>query len=266
MLGDAQLHAASDLLYRTWLAGERLDMLPGDSRPATRAEGYSIQALLEKTSEWPLFGWKIAATSKAGQHHIGVDGPMAGRILRERTVTPGSEVSLKSNLMKVAEIEFAFRMGADLRPRGAPYDVSEVLAAVRSLHPAIEIPDSRYNDFVTAGEAQLIADNACAHLFMLGEAASANWREIDLSAFPVQAVRTRNGVQEHRAGIGSNVLGDPRVALTWIANELSGMGVTLKAGEVVTTGTCMVPIVVLPGDGVAADYGVLGAISVRFTA
>jgi len=266
MLGDAQLHAASDLLYGKWLAGERLHMLPGDSRPATRAEGYAIQALLEKRSEWPLFGWKIAATSKAGQRHIGVDGPMAGRILRERTVAPGSEVSLKSNLMKVAEIEFAFRMGEDLRPRSAPYDVSEVLAAVRSLHPAIEIPDSRYNDFVTAGEAQLIADNACAHLFMLGEPASANWREIDLSAFPVQAVRARNGVEEHRAGVGSNVLGDPRVALTWIANELSGMGVTLKAGEVVTTGTCMVPIEVLPGDRVTADYGALGTISARFTA
>jgi 2-keto-4-pentenoate hydratase len=101
---------------------------------------------------------------------------------------------------------------------------------------------------------------------MLGEAASANWREIDLSAFPVQAVRTRNGVEEHRAGVGSNVLGDPRVALTWIANELSGMGVTLKAGEVVTTGTCMVPIEVLPGDRVTADCGAFGTISARFTA
>ncbi len=58
----------------------------------------------------------------------------------------------------------------------------------------------------------------------------------------------------------------PRVALTWIANELSGMGVTLKAGEVVTTGTCMVPIDVLPGDSVTADYGALGTISARFTA
>jgi len=44
------------------------------------------------------------------------------------------------------------------------------------------------------------------------------------------------------------------------------MGVTLKAGEVVTTGTCMVPIDVLPGDSVTADYGALGTISARFTA
>ena len=46
--------------------------------------------------------------------------------------------------------------------------MAEVLDAVDTLHPAIEIPDSRFADYVKAGEAQLIADNACAHLFVLG--------------------------------------------------------------------------------------------------
>ena len=72
---------ASELLWEHWQEGRRLQALPAQLRPATRAEGYAIQAELEKRSAAPLFGWKIAATSVAGQKHINVDGPIAGRIL-----------------------------------------------------------------------------------------------------------------------------------------------------------------------------------------
>jgi 2-keto-4-pentenoate hydratase len=63
--------------------------------------------------------------------------------------------------------------------------------------------------------------------------------------------------------VGANVLGDPRIALTWIANELSRHGVTLAAGQIVTTGTCVVPLEILPGDEVVADFGALGVASMR---
>ena len=65
-------------------------------------------------------------------------------------------------------------------------------------------------------------------------------------------------------GIGANVLGDPRIALAWIANELSRYGMTLGAGHVVTTGTCAVPLPIGPGDRVMVDYGDLGRVSMRF--
>ena len=56
---------------------------------------------------------------------------------------------------------------------------------------------------------------------------------------------------------------DPRLALTWLVNELSELGVTLKAGEIVTTGTCIVPLPIAPGDLVRADFGLLGEVSVH---
>lgn len=259
MTGSAA-QRASDLLWHHWQGGTRLDFLPENVRPSTRADGYAIQARLEQRSTAALYGWKIAATSKAGQAHIAVDGPLAGRLLRERVFDNGGTVPFGANHMRVAEAEFAFGMGHDLAPRTEAYTVADVLAAVDSLHPAIEVPDSRFNDYTAVGAPQLIADNACAHYFVLGAATPADWRAIDLAAHAVSG-EVVGGIR--RQGVGANVLGDPRVALTWLANELSALGLTLSAGAVVTTGTCLVPLEIQPGDHVAMDFGPLGRVEAR---
>jgi 2-keto-4-pentenoate hydratase len=254
--------AACDLLYRHWRDGTRLEELPEDLRPSDRAEAYAVQGCIEAYTSLPLYGWKIAATSTAGQTHIGVDGPLAGRLLAERVIADGGDCVLGNNLMKVAELEFAFRMGRDLAPRPEPYAQEEVLEAVATLHPAIEIPDSRYEHFETVGLAQLVADNACAHRFILGPAAPADWRKLDLAAHRGRA--RRNGVPAGE-GIGSNVLGGPVIALTWLVHELSRHGLTLRAGQVVTTGTCLVPLPIAAGEHIEGDLGSLGRVSVTIT-
>lgn len=260
MLENNVISAASKVLHDHWRAGTKLEGLDSSMRPRDRAEGYAIQAGIEKYSSDALFGWKIAATSEAGQKHINVAGPMAGRILAETVIPDGGTASMAGNDMRVAEPEFAFRMRVDLPARAAPYTVHEVLDAVDTLHPAIEIPDSRFGDFVRAGEAQLIADNACAHLFVLGPAATADWRAMDLvEERPVTTMRDQRFV-----GHGRNVLGDPRAALTWLANELRQLGVTLKAGQIITTGTCHPPLPIQSGDFCAVDFGSLGKVSVGF--
>ena len=259
-LAADQIQAAADRLRAAWTRGEVIDALPDECRPRTREDGYAIQALLEQHSAAPLYGWKIAATSKVGQQHIAVDGPLAGRLLQERVRPDGGEVPYGANHMRVAEAEFAFRMGSDLPPRATPYTVDEALAAVATLHPAIEIPDSRFEDFTAVGAAQLIADNACAHYFVLGPPALGEWRDADLVA---HCVAGSIAGKMDREGRGANVLGDPRVALAWLVNELSGLGITLAAGQVVTTGTCLTPLPIDPGDRVAADFGSLGSVSAR---
>jgi len=260
MLDKNQITAASRTLHDHWRAGTKLANLDASQRPSDRAEGYAIQAAIENHAPGNLFGWKIAATSEAGQKHINVAGPMAGRILPDTVIPDGGTASMAGNEMRVGEPEFAFRMARDLPPRSAPYTVQQVLDAVGTLHPAIEIPDSRFADFVSAGAAQIIADNACAHLFVLGEPTTANWRALDLvEEKPVVTLRGQQFI-----GHGRNVLGDPRGALAWLANELSLLGVTLRAGQIVTTGTCHPPLPIKSGDLFAADFGTLGKVSVGF--
>jgi 2-keto-4-pentenoate hydratase len=257
--------AATELLVRHWKEGNTLAALPQTLRPTTRAEAYAAQAHLEAHSQQPLFGWKIAATSVAGQKHINVDGPIAGRLLAEMVFHDGATVPFGANRMRVAEAEFAFCMGRDLPPRATPYAMHEVLDAVSALYLAIEIPDSRYTDYVKVGAPQLIADNACGHQFVLGPKAPDMWRELDLAAHRVMGHVGHVGQRLQREGIGANVLGDPRLALTWLANELPSMGATLAAGHIVTTGTCVVPMDIVPLDTVLMDFGVLGQVRCGFS-
>ena len=258
-MNEQDMQAACDLLYSHWRDGTRLENLPEDLRPTERAEAYAVQGCIEAHTAQPLYGWKIAATSAAGQKHIGVDGPLAGRLLAERVIADGGDCVLGNNLMRVAELEFAFRMGRDLPPRPEPYTEDEVLAAVATLHPAIEIPDSRYEHFDKVGAPQLIADNACGHRFVLGPAAPDSWRELDLSSHRGHAFK--NGAPAGD-GLGNNVLGGPAVALTWLANELSQHGMTLRTGQVVTTGTCLIPVPIAAGDRIEGNLGALGRVSV----
>ena len=256
---NAQDQEAAALLWRGWRTGTRLDSLPVSLRPRDRAAGYRIGAAVAAEARQSVVGWKIAATSKAGQAHINVDGPLGGRLLSGRMLPPQSSVTLGDNIMNVAEVEFAFRFARDLPRRDSDYSYDDVMEAVQSLHPSIEIPDSRYTDFTAVGAPSLIADTACACWLMIGEAFDESWRMLDLAEHEVRAVK---GEVVVATGAGKAALGDPRLALQWLVNEVARYAEGIKAGDVVTTGTCVVPVPIAVGDRVIADYGVLGQMAI----
>jgi 2-keto-4-pentenoate hydratase len=255
------------MVWAQWQSGKVFPRFPETCRPLNAVQGYQVQAQLPTVAGRQVIGWKIAATSHNGQAHINVSGPLAGRLLSGQVFGSGATVPSAGNRMRVAEPEFAFTMGQDLKPQTSPYSLSEVMAAVATLHPALEVPDSRLEPFTEAGEAQLLADNACARHFVLGPAAPDGWRQLDLSTHAVQALVQHGETDRYtRTGSGAWVLGDPRIALTWLANQLSNLGITLEKGHVVTTGTCMVPLEMVPGDTAKANFGVLGEVSMHFSA
>ncbi len=67
-------------------------------------------------------------------------------------------------------------------------------------------------------------------------------------------------------GVGANALGDPLNVLEWTANHLSALGDGIRAGEVVSTGTCTGLTPIAPGETLVADFGDLGRVEVRFVA
>lgn len=257
MLQDAEIDRAARILLHHWNAVSRFPTLPGNLQPGDRREAYAIARRFGELRSGKVVGWKIAATSAAGQKHINVDGPLAGRIYADRLIPPGRPVPFVNNNMKVAEAEFAFRFGRALPSRATPYGREEVVAAVSDLHLSIEIPDSRYEDFTKVGAGQLIADTACASYLVLGPRVAADWRGLDLASQKVTGFRNGEKAAE---GSGANVLGHPLAALAWLVNEVSTHCGGIDAGQFVTTGTCIVPVAIASGDRVTADYGALGCL------
>ena len=247
------------LIWESWIEGKKIDYLSEKMKPNSRKEAYKIQQQIEIISENKILGWKIAATSKDGQNHIGVSGPLAGRIFKEMTKTPNSNLILGSNQMAVAEPEFAFKIGTAIKPNKSYYKVQEVMELVETLHLAIELPDSRFKNFSSVGELSLIADNACADQFVISEPVDLEWKDIDFSNHKVSISNSK--ISYH--GIGSNVLADPRIALTWLVNELSQNNILLEKNMIISTGTCSKPIPVVTGDIVTANFGELGEISLN---
>lgn len=260
-LSPAQIRQAAAVLGEARASRTPIDRLPGSLTPLSRAEGHAIAAHVEQRSAEPLYGWKMAATSAAGRAHLDIDAPIAGRILAEDVIADGGTLRLGRRIMALAEVEFAFTLGHDLPPREGAYSVAEVSAAVSTAHPAIELPDTRLVRFAEVGVAELTADNACVSEFVLGPAAPAGWRDLDLGTLDVAiAVTSADGSVRRLTGRGSNVLDGPLDALTWIANELSPLGIALRGGQVVTTGIVCEPIPLSPGTRVHADFGPLGTV------
>jgi 2-keto-4-pentenoate hydratase len=256
MSDENRAGGAADLLWTAWTAGERIAALPDEVRPRHDEEGFATQLAIGEHAG-RSYGWKIAATTTAGQAHIGVGGPLPGPLFERFRHDPGDVLASDDMHMRVVEAEFAYLMGSDVAPDAGP---DEIVAAVGGLHLAIEVPDSRFARYETVGSPQLLADCACAGRFVLGPQVP-GWAEHDLSTWATAV--WINGEQV-ATGSGGNVLGDPRNALVWIAEDLRRYGHGLRAGELVTTGTTTAPVPVGPGDEVRADFGELGEVSFRF--
>ena len=103
---------AAELIWNSWVNGKKIETWPDSIMPYSRIESYKIQEQIEVLSKNTIVGWKIAATSKDGQNHIGVSGPLAGRIFKEKVTNSNSTIALGYNKMGVAEPEFAFKIGS----------------------------------------------------------------------------------------------------------------------------------------------------------
>lgn len=254
----ADIERAAELIREYWRSGDVIEYVKSDLWPDTPEEGYAIQATLAKLRNEAVVGWKIAATAEAGRYHINVDRPLAGRMYESIVRTDGAKFSFARNRMAVAEAEFAFTLGADLAPRDTPYTEDEVAAAIKSLHPGLELPDSRFEDFTIPGTAGLIADNACARHFVLGAATTESFDPRALADHESSLIINDEVVT---TGKGADALGGPLQALTWLANTLSDLGTGLQAGQFVTTGVTGQPMPVRVGDRITCDLGIYGTAS-----
>ena len=261
-MDDTQRKQAGRLLWDSWQGRKKLEALPAECRPPSVEEGYAVQDALAAHAGVPVAGFKIGATNEKVQARFGVDRPFSGRLFKPFLSASPKTIPANSVNFFLIEAEFDFVMGAALAPRAEAYTVEEARAAVASVHPAIEVPDSRYFKWAEMTAPDLIGDNAVGCFLALGPPAT-NGLSHDLAG---QAVTIRVNGEVASVGSGAEVLGDPWNVLVWLANHLSARGITLEKGHVVTTGSAADVIKCKPGDTVTADFGPIGTAEVTFAA
>lgn len=207
-----------------------------------------------------VVGHKVGLTAPAVQAQLGVDRPDFGVLLSDMAIPDGATVFEGRLLQPRVEAEVAFVLGDDLD--SGQLAEGQIRAAVAYAVPAIEICDSRITDW-NISFADTVADNASAGLFVLGT------EPRSLEAFSPRAVTmsmTVNG-QEVSTGNGAACLGDPLLALQWLARQLRSLDRPLRAGEIVLSGALGPMRAVSPGDRVRAVFSGMdgtGEVSVRF--
>jgi 2-keto-4-pentenoate hydratase len=204
-----------------------------------------------------IVGKKIGLTSVAVQKMLGVDEPDYGHLLDSMVVENGGTIDIKTMLQPKIEGEIAFILKKDLK--GPNVTVLDVLQATDYVVPALEIVDSRVQDWKIKLQ-DTVADNASSGLVVLGGKPT-KIEDIDLEL--IGMVLMQNG-EVANTGVGAAALGNPASCVAWLANRLADYDITLKAGEVILSGALSSMVVAKPGDNFTARFAHLGQVSVNF--
>jgi 2-oxo-3-hexenedioate decarboxylase len=197
-------------------------------------------------------GFKLGLTSRAKQEAMGVAEPLWGRLSAGMLHEEDARFDVGAFIHPRVESEIAFLLGRDVD--GSTASVPSVLAATEGIFPALEILDSRYEDFRFT-LADVVADNASASRIVLGG------RMLPPAALDCRLegmVLWAGGEVAHTAA-GAAVSGHPAAAVAWLARVAGG----IPAGSIVLSGGLTAPVPLAPGLVVSADYTNLGSVTLR---
>lgn len=258
--GDLE-HVLSRELYDAWKGAAPVAPLTERHPGLTIEQAYRIQLkLLEirnRADGERIIGKKIGVTSRAVMDLLKVDQPDFGMLTDAMVRETGAEVAVDRLIAPKVEGEIAFLLKDDLKGPGVT--AADVLRATELVLPCIEIVDSRIRDWRIRIE-DTVADNASAALFVLGGQA----RPPSALDLPLLGMTLEINGEIVTTGAGAASLGDPARAVAWLANTLSGLGIDLKAGEIILSGSLGAMPPAKAGDNVRVEIGGLGAASVRF--
>ena len=240
-----------------WQARQRGEFFPRDWYDRlTLDQAYRVQLGLiarRAGAGERQIGWKVGLTAKAIQQQFDVHEPVFGCVLEE---TPSGHVFAAGSLIQPGfECELCMRMGRDLPPGS---DIAAARAAVAQVHPALEIIETR-GPF-TQQLSLAMADNAQQKTCVLGA-------PVPLPAAPDAvgcSVEINGSVVA--TGTGDAVLGNPLNSLVWLADKLATYGRTLRAGEMVMTGSFTRQFPIAPGDRIRVTFSDVGVVETSMPA
>ena len=260
------LTATADYLASLRLEQTCVEELPVDLMPIDVSRAYQVQEQLvdRLCAAWAghRAGYKVALTNEAAQRMLGVPHPVFGSLISSRIYNSGATLEASDYVVRIIEVEFGFRIGADVPSTCSPYDHESISRFVDEAYPAIEVVEHHFAGIDRVTPESLCADNAIHGAWVRGEAI-ANWCDLDLAA---QQTRLLVNGEEKFTGAGDRVLGHPLAPIAWLVTELAGHGRTLKAGDFVTTGVTTDAVYpAQAGDCLVGDFPGVGKVELNFS-
>ena len=233
---DIAARRAAEALLAEHKANTRFRTLGPPDGPATISDAYDIQeryvALLRRKLGEAV-GYKVGLTSAAMQTFCGIDHPIAGVVLASRVHRSGANVRRADFGRLGLEFEIAVRFKSDVPVISKPWTAEAIAPHIDGVCAAIELVDDRSADYSNLDVRSLVADNSWNAGIVLSEFLT-KWP--DLPGAPGRASRDGAAFGE---GHGRDILGHPFNSAAWLATQLNSRGASLKAGEIVMTGSVM---------------------------
>ena len=249
-----------DELYNALLTRTPVDPLTDREADITIEDAYNIQLRMiqrQLDAGETVVGKKIGVTSKVVMNMLKVNQPDFGQLLSGMVYNEGEPIIASSMIAPKAEAEVAFILKHDLTGPGVT--AADVLRATDCVMPCFEIVDSRIKDWKIKIQ-DTVADNASCGVLVLGGVRKSP-RKLDLALAGM--VLEKNG-DIVSTSCGAAVQGSPVNAIAWLANTLGRLGISLKAGEIILSGSQSPLVPVVAGDSLYCTVGGLGSTSVRF--
>jgi len=259
MSASSDVQALADRLYQAQQQRQPISLLTGE-RAISEREAYDIQwALVQRhvAAGSKVVGKKTGLTSKAKQVQMNTNEPLYAYVLDRTILADGAKIERSSLIHPRVEAEVAFVMGKQLH--GPNVNGEQVLDATRFVIPALEVIDSRYDNFKFT-LPDVIADQASAARIVLGGVARSP-KGLDLRLLGM--LLDING-EVVATGSGAAVLGHPADSVAWLVNKMAEMDAGgLEEGDLVMAGGLVEAFAVEPGDALRAEFAHLGPVSLR---
>ena len=259
-MNEELIQTLGDELYGALQGAHVVEPLTTRHPEITVEDAYRIQQRLNARrldAGETIIGKKIGVTSKAVMNMLGVYQPDFGMLTDGMVYNEGEAIAANTLIHPKAEGEIAFVLKRDLI--GPGISAADVIAATEGVMACFEIVDSRIRDWKIKIQ-DTVADNASCGVFVLGDR-MVSPLEVDLNTCGM--VLEKNG-EIVATGAGAAALGAPANAVAWLANTLGALGIPLKAGEVILSGSLAIMVPVKAGDSLRVTIGGIGGCSVRF--
>lgn len=261
---DPRSEAAARFLLAEREARRDFAPIPDACAPRDVAEACLAQSAFQRLASTALgdpVGWKVALTTPVMQQMVGFDEPVPGAVFGRTVHDSGVGVDIDAFHHLGIECELALRLARPLRAADAPHDLDSAADAVGVVMAAFELVDDRHVDYATFAPNVLsfIADNAWNAGAVLG-APRHDWQDLDRPALVGRLLV--DGVEAGQ-GRGGDVMGDPLIALAWLANALARRGLDLDEGALVMTGSIIATRFVQSGESLEFQLGDLDPVRVH---